>query len=136
MRPALTDYLTRMGQAPFQFPTPDGYPEAASAWQGNLAVALAAGTRALAANRIPGTRIDRQQLLARAGGDQALAAHILGRQPDAGRSHRARQAAAMPSRLLLGITRLPTLLRMVIPARIDLHVRLMDRSAPRSATGG
>jgi uncharacterized protein (DUF1800 family) len=55
------DFLTRMGQAYFSWPTPDGYPDLATAWQGNLlprwqfALALAAG-------EIQGTHIDLHQL--------------------------------------------------------------------------
>src|SRR6185369_14860325 len=32
----LVEYLTRMGQPPYQYPTPDGYPEKSSAWVGTL----------------------------------------------------------------------------------------------------
>lgn len=34
--PAVQDYLLRMGQRPFNWPTPDGYPDHDAAWQGNL----------------------------------------------------------------------------------------------------
>jgi uncharacterized protein (DUF1800 family) len=79
--PALTSYLARMGQAPFQYPTPDGYPEEAAAWQGalfwrwKLALALAGG-------HVAGTRIDIQHLNNRVGGPSGLVAHLLGRQPN------------------------------------------------------
>ncbi|MBI3162933.1 MAG: DUF1800 domain-containing protein [Chloroflexi bacterium] len=33
---AMRDYLTRMGQYYFNWPTPDGYPDYSNAWQGNL----------------------------------------------------------------------------------------------------
>ncbi|MBL8102918.1 MAG: DUF1800 domain-containing protein, partial [Anaerolineales bacterium] len=33
---ALRDYLVRMGQLYFNWPTPDGYPDYSEAWQGNL----------------------------------------------------------------------------------------------------
>ena len=45
----LVEYLTRMGQGVFQYPTPDGYPDEAAPWVGtllwrwNLAFALVAG---------------------------------------------------------------------------------------------
>ena len=45
----LVEYLQRMGQAPFQYPTPDGYPDDANFWTGTLlwrwkfAIALASG---------------------------------------------------------------------------------------------
>jgi uncharacterized protein (DUF1800 family) len=79
---ALTTYLARMGHAPFQFPTPDGYPQEAVAWQGalfwrwKLALALAGG-------HVEGTRIDESRLLERVGGHDGLVAHVLGRQPSA-----------------------------------------------------
>jgi uncharacterized protein (DUF1800 family) len=80
--PALTTYLARMGHAPFQFPTPDGYPEESVAWQGalfwrwKLALALAGG-------HVEGTRIDETKLLERVGGPEGLVAHVLGRRPSA-----------------------------------------------------
>jgi hypothetical protein len=33
---ALHEYLLRMGQLYFNWPTPDGYPDRSEAWQGNL----------------------------------------------------------------------------------------------------
>ncbi len=80
--PMLTAYLGRMGQAPFQYPTPDGYPEAMGAWTGTLMWRWQLA-RALAANQIAGTRIEREELYARAGSPPALAAHLLGRAPTA-----------------------------------------------------
>ena len=32
----MLDYLIRMGHAPFQYPTPDGYPEEAAPWMGTM----------------------------------------------------------------------------------------------------
>jgi uncharacterized protein (DUF1800 family) len=73
-------YLERMGQAPFRYPTPDGYPARASHWHATLLwrwkFALA-----LASNRIPGTRIAREHLQKALGGDLALMATLLNRQP-------------------------------------------------------
>jgi uncharacterized protein (DUF1800 family) len=80
--PAVIDYLVRMGQVPFGYPTPDGYPEQAEPWLGtllwrwNFAVALSR-------NRMKGTRIDTATLRRNAGGDDALMAHVLGRKPTA-----------------------------------------------------
>ncbi len=79
--PALLDALRRMGQAPSEYPTPDGYPLEPEPWVGslfwrwNFAVALARG-------RVPGTTIDREALLTTAGSPEAAIAHLLGRQPD------------------------------------------------------
>jgi hypothetical protein len=55
--PPLHDYLARMGQPYFGWPTPDGYPDVAAPWSGNLmprwqfALALARG-------EINGTRVE------------------------------------------------------------------------------
>ncbi len=88
---AVTRALTRMGQAPFRFPTPDGYPDESSPWLGTMlwrwrfAVALSHG-------RVGGTAVD-LEALGKAVGDVtadrdgvlfqppvALARHCLGRE--------------------------------------------------------
>jgi len=80
--PALIEYLERMGQAPFQHPTPDGYPEHAAAWTGTLlwrwrfAAVLASG-------EIAGTRIEAAALSQRLDGAAGTLAQLLGRAPDA-----------------------------------------------------
>ena len=76
----LIDYLKRMGHAPFNYPTPDGYPDQAGPWMGtllwrwNFAVALSQ-------NRMKGTRINFDKLQKNAGGDEGVMAHLLGRKP-------------------------------------------------------
>ena len=76
----IISYLGRMGHAPFNYPTPDGYPEQASPWMGtllwrwNFAVALSD-------NKIKGTQVNFQALRGKAGGDDGLMAHLLGRRP-------------------------------------------------------
>ena len=81
---ALVDYLVRMGHAPFQYPTPDGYPDVASPWTGTLlwrwhfAIALA---RNEVDKKI---QVDEEKLLEEAGGVDGLAASLLGRIPTAG----------------------------------------------------
>jgi len=76
----IVDYLKRMGHAPFNYPTPDGYPEQAAPWMGtllwrwNFAVALSE-------NKLKGTKIDFAALRTNAGGDDRLMAHLLGRKP-------------------------------------------------------
>jgi uncharacterized protein (DUF1800 family) len=80
-RPVMS-YLERMGQVPFRYPTPDGYPAAAIHWRATLLwrwkFALA-----LANNRIGGTHIERFRLQRRIGSDHGLMATLLGRQPRA-----------------------------------------------------
>lgn len=74
----LIGYLRRMGHAPFNYPTPDGYPEPAGPWMGTLLwrwnFALA-----LSENRVKGTKVDFPKLRESAGGDAGLMAHLLGR---------------------------------------------------------
>ena len=79
--PPLLEFLKRMGQAPFQYPTPEGAPDVAPAWSGTLlwrwrlAMAMTDG-------ELAGTSVDARRLAARAGGPVGLAAHLLGRTPD------------------------------------------------------
>jgi uncharacterized protein (DUF1800 family) len=78
----LIDYLLRLGHAPFRYTTPDGYPEAATHWKSTLLWRWNFAT-ALTANRIKGTRLALDMLRSRVGGDEALAATLLGRRPTA-----------------------------------------------------
>jgi uncharacterized protein (DUF1800 family) len=77
---AVMQFLEKMGQAPFRYPTPDGYPLEAEHWHATLLwrwkFALA-----LANNRIAGTSIERAKLLRQLGGDSALMATVLNRKP-------------------------------------------------------
>ena len=95
----LLEHLRRMGQSPFRYPTPEGAPDVGPAWTGTLlwrwrlAMALEQG-------EVAGTSIDVPRLVARAGGVEGLAAHLLGRTPDA--SERAALATShRPLALLL-----------------------------------
>ncbi len=76
----ILSYLENMGHVPFRYPTPDGYPMEAAHWHSTLLwrwkFALA-----LANNRIKGTRIEREELADALGGDAALMASLLNRQP-------------------------------------------------------
>lgn len=78
--PALCDYLDRMGHAPFQHPTPDGYPEDAAAWTGTLMWRWRVAA-AIAQNEVGGTRIDAADLMQRTGGVLGLLAQCYGRAP-------------------------------------------------------
>ena len=73
------DFLLSMGHAPFQYPTPDGYPEASSPWLGTLLWRWIFSA-SLAGGRIAGTHIDLDRLRS-ALGDGGLHAHLLGRTP-------------------------------------------------------
>ena len=76
----LIEYLLRMGQAPFQHPTPDGYPDVATPWLGTLLwrwnFALA-----VAANQIPSVKVEPQRLIDAIGGSgpAQLLPHFIGR---------------------------------------------------------
>jgi hypothetical protein len=76
----LYQVLRRMGHAPFDYPTPDGYPEEAAPWLGTLlwrwhfALALTEG-------RIQEARVDIPSLRERAGGDAGIMRCVLGRTP-------------------------------------------------------
>jgi uncharacterized protein (DUF1800 family) len=78
----LLSYLEKMGHVPFRYPTPDGYPARAQHWHATLLwrwkFALA-----LANNRINGTHSERRDLVTRIGGEGAVAATLLNRQPGA-----------------------------------------------------
>jgi uncharacterized protein (DUF1800 family) len=78
----VSDFLTSMGHAPFQYPTPEGYAAGAAAWERTL-IWRWKFAAALAANSVEGTRIDVDGLVRRAGGERSLMAHVLGRQPNA-----------------------------------------------------
>ena len=78
--PPVLRYLERMGHAPFQYPTPDGYAMEAAPWLGtllwrwNFALELTRGA-------VSGSTVDQDALSRRAGGAKAVAAHVLGRAP-------------------------------------------------------
>lgn len=76
----LIQYLTRTGHMPFEYPSPDGYPDVAEAWQSTLLWRWNFAAR-LGRGRIAGTRYDRDRLAKRGGGLAKLAAHFLGRKP-------------------------------------------------------
>ena len=55
--PDLQAHLKRMGQPLYAWPTPDGYPDTAAAWQGNLLPRWQFAFH-LASNQIPGTALE------------------------------------------------------------------------------
>ena len=75
---AILDYAMRMGHVPFQYPTPDGYPEEPEPWMGTLLWRWHF-TDALARNTVPGTNVDWDALHSAAGEPDVLTAHLLGR---------------------------------------------------------
>ncbi len=76
----IIDYLQRMGHAPFNYPTPDGYPELAAPWLGTLLWRWHFAC-AVSENNVKGTNIDFEHLRRNAGGDAGLMAQVLGRKP-------------------------------------------------------
>lgn len=87
--PALVQYLNRMGQGLFQYPTPDGFPDEEAPWMGtlmwrwNFGLALAGGTLPTVKTSIPDLH---RALSAGAGHDHEQMqrrwfAHLVGRAP-------------------------------------------------------
>ena len=89
----IVDYLRRMGHAPFNYPTPDGYPEEEAPWMGTLLwrwnFALA-----LSENKINGTKLNPDSLRKNFGGDAGLMSHLLGRKPSADESQAYHESGA------------------------------------------
>ena len=77
----VTDYLLRMGHAPFQYPTPDGYPEEANPWLGTLLWRWNFA-RSLERGEIKGTRVDAGKLRDSFETRRHAAAAVLGRTPN------------------------------------------------------
>jgi uncharacterized protein (DUF1800 family) len=92
----LVAYLERMGHVPFNYPTPDGYPEEPGPWLGTMLWRWNFAVK-LTENSIPGTRADVAGLLARAGGEEQLMAHLLGRLPTAEERAAYRESNAGPA---------------------------------------
>ncbi|MEW5869000.1 MAG: DUF1800 domain-containing protein [Chloroflexota bacterium] len=59
----IQEYLARLGQPYFGWPTPDGYPDSSQAWLGNLMPRWQFAYD-LAANQLKGTRLDLEQIAA------------------------------------------------------------------------
>jgi hypothetical protein len=78
----LLEYVVRMGQGPFRYPTPDGYPDEAKPWMGTLMWRWHFSV-ALKKNAIPGVQVDWERLAVHHGSERNLMTGILGRQPTA-----------------------------------------------------
>ncbi len=83
----LYEWLQRMGHAPFNYPTPDGYPDEPSPWLGTLLWRWNFSLE-LTANRIGGTRVNVRDLARRFSVKEPandpvseVAAYLLGRRP-------------------------------------------------------
>jgi uncharacterized protein (DUF1800 family) len=81
----LVDYLARMGQGPFQYPTPDGYPDKPQAWVGTLLWRWNFAF-SLTANSFDSAQVNLEKLAAAIGGTpkngfqpSLLLRHFLGR---------------------------------------------------------
>jgi uncharacterized protein (DUF1800 family) len=77
---SLFDYLIRMGHAPFQYPTPEGYSDRGVHWTGTLLWRWKFAV-ALSRNQIRSTTVHLDRCLADCGSEAAFAAHVLGRRP-------------------------------------------------------
>ncbi|MFO0827157.1 MAG: DUF1800 domain-containing protein [Phycisphaerales bacterium] len=76
----ILESLRRMGHAPSEYPTPDGYPLEREPWLGGLLWRWVFAAE-LAGDRLGGTRVDRAELVERCGGVAQLVAHLFGRAP-------------------------------------------------------
>ncbi len=74
------DYLMRMGHAPYQYPTPDGYPDEAHHWYGSMLWRWHFA-RALEENRVPGVTVNWARLNEGFPDSRQFAAHWLGYVP-------------------------------------------------------
>jgi uncharacterized protein (DUF1800 family) len=78
----IQQYLRRMGQMPFDYPTPEGYSDRGPDWHSTL---LARWDFALRLTRggLADTRTDLDAVTRCAGGEDGLTRHLLGRKPSA-----------------------------------------------------
>lgn len=88
--PAIQDYLLRMGHAPFQYPTPDGYPYEPQPWMATLLWRWRFAAE-LASNSIAGTSIDHVALAQSCQEKSQLISHLLGRTASEQEKQSARQ---------------------------------------------
>jgi uncharacterized protein (DUF1800 family) len=79
---ALLERLERLGHAPYSWPTPDGYPDAAEHWRAGLLQRWRFADE-LAHGELAAAPVDAAQLIVRAGGREPLARALLGRAPTA-----------------------------------------------------
>jgi uncharacterized protein (DUF1800 family) len=98
----LLSYLAAMGHTPFAYPTPDGFPQEPRVWRDTMLwrFKLAA---ALAEGAVPGTRLDGEALVARAGGERGVLVHLFGRSPSAAEARAIGSAPDLTHRLALGL---------------------------------
>lgn len=78
----LLERLERLGHAPYSWPTPDGYPDAAEHWRAGLLQRWRFADE-LAHGELAAAPVDAAQLIVRAGGREPLARALLGRAPTA-----------------------------------------------------
>ena len=97
--PALMEFLVRMGHAPFHYPTPDGYPEAAAPWMGTLLWRWNFGV-ALTEGKIGNVKFAAEAVRKFFRSDEEMFAHFLGRKPTAEEIASVRAAGA-PTPVLL-----------------------------------
>lgn len=76
---AVQTHLERMGQALFEWPMPDGYPDKTEAWTGSL-LGRWNFSLALAHDAIPGTKVRLAELADKVGGADALSRLICGKE--------------------------------------------------------
>jgi len=81
----LIEYLARMGQGVFEFPTPDGYPDKTTPWLGsllwrwNFAFALVSGK--VPSVHVPVNKLIHSMKAEGTDGDETLFRYVAGRMP-------------------------------------------------------
>lgn len=131
----LIEYLNRMGQGPFQYPTPDGYPTEMLPWLGTLLwrwnFALALGS-----NELPNVTTRAEKLAsaiaagtnAQSDGSGALPLHLVV-------SYLVGRAPTEPEKLIFSQTLLsPDGQRTAGPTACDIPSSTRSKKAPRSGT--
>jgi uncharacterized protein (DUF1800 family) len=98
----LLAYLAAMGHTPFAYPTPDGFPQEPRVWRDTMLWRFKLAD-ALAQGGVPGTSLDGDGLVTRAGSERALLAHLFGRSPSDAEMAAASSVADRRHRLALGL---------------------------------
>jgi uncharacterized protein (DUF1800 family) len=102
-RGSVLDALGRMGHAPYAWPSPDGYPDRGDAWLGTIGARFRFASE-LANAKLSGADVRIDRLCRAAGGELAVASHILGRSPTEAERAALDRAADPASKVALALS--------------------------------